>query len=267
MVRVGEAHFNPDGSPIETVEPRVVSNNVVGEGDAAVPNAEGLSGMMYAWGQFIDHDLDLVASDGVNHIDITIPANDTVFPPGSTIPLTRSIVDENGFSINQITGWLDGSMVYGSTQAVADSLRGPGGHLKTSAGNNLPINPDGTMLAGDVRAQENPSLTALQTLFVREHNYQVDNLHKEHPNWDAEHLYQQARAIVSGEIASITYNEFLPHLLGLGFLSAYHGYDPTVDPTISEEFAGAAYRWGHSTVSDETERVDNNGVPLDPSLN
>jgi Animal haem peroxidase len=34
-----------------------------------------------------------------------------------------------------------------------------------------------------VRAQENPGLTALQTLFVREHNYQVDQLHQEHPNW------------------------------------------------------------------------------------
>jgi Animal haem peroxidase/Peptidase M10 serralysin C terminal len=266
MVRVGEAHFNSGGSPIETVNPRVVSNNIVGEGDAAVPNAEGLSGMMYAWGQFIDHDLDLVTSDGVNHIDINIPADDQTFEPGSVIPLTRSIVDDNGFSINQITGWLDGSQIYGSTQEVADSLRGAGGHLKTSAGDNLPLNPDGTMAAGDVRAQENPSLTALQTLFVREHNYQVDKLHKEHPNWDAEHLYQQARAIVSGEIANITYNEFLPHLLGQGFLAAYHGYDPTVDATISEEFAGAAYRWGHSTVSNETERVDNNGVAIGPEL-
>ena len=28
---------------------------------------------MYVWGQFIDHDLDLTATDGVTHIDITIP--------------------------------------------------------------------------------------------------------------------------------------------------------------------------------------------------
>jgi hypothetical protein len=267
MVRVGDAHFNPDGSPIETVNPRVVSNNVVGEGDPNIVNDQGLSDMMYAWGQFLDHDLDLVRSDGVNHIDIAVPADDAVFPSGSTIPLTRAVVDPaNGLSINQITGWLDGSMVYGSTQAVAFSLRGPGGHLLTSPGDNLPINPDGTFAAGDVRAQENPSLTALQTLFVREHNYQVDLLHKEHPGWDAEHLYQQARAIVSGEIANITYSEFLPHLLGAGFLAAYHGYDPHVDPTISEEFAGAAYRFGHSIVSDDTARIDNNGEVTGPEL-
>src|SRR4029077_14264663 len=121
------------------------------------------------------HDLDLVNSDGVNDIDIKIPNGDPVFGNGASIDMTRSIVDPtNQAAVNQITGWLDASMVYGSTQAVADSLRLPDGHMKTSPGGNLPLNPDGTMMAGDVRAQENPGLTALQTLFVREHNYQVD---------------------------------------------------------------------------------------------
>ena len=49
-----------------------------------------------------------------------------------------------------------------------------------------------------------------------EHNYQVDKLAAEHPHWDGSHLYEQARAIVGAEIASITYNEFLPLLLGSG---------------------------------------------------
>jgi Ca2+-binding RTX toxin-like protein len=149
---------------------------------------------------------------------------------------------------------------------VADSLRLPDGHLKTSDGNNLPINPDGTFAAGDVRAQENPSLTALQTLFVREHNYQVDRLADLHPNWSGDRLYQEARAIVGGEIANITYNEFLPHLLGPAAPGPYPGYNPDVNPTISEEFAAAAYRFGHSIVSDDTVRVDNNGVISGPEL-
>ena len=268
MTRVGDAHFVDGISiPIETVNPRLVSNNVVGEGDANVPNPDGLSAFMYSWGQFIDHDLDLVTSDGVNHIDITVPNGDPIFPDGSTIPLTRNVIDPAtgagtdtpATAINQITGWLDASMVYGSTQAVSDSLRLPDGHMKVSDGDNLPISPDGNMMAGDVRAAENPGLTALQTLFVREHNYQVDQLAAQHPDWDGEHLYQQARAIVGAEIANITYTEFLPKLLGDGFLTAYHGYDASVDPRITEEFAGAAYRFGHSIVSDDTERLDNFG--------
>src|SRR6476620_10214134 len=127
MTRVGDAHF-VDGisEPIETVNPRTVSNNIVGEGAANVPNPDGLSAFMYAWGQFIDHDLDLVNSDGVNHIDIKIPNGDPVFGNGASIDMTRSIVDPtNQAAVNQITGWLDASMVYGSTQAVADSLRLP----------------------------------------------------------------------------------------------------------------------------------------------
>ena len=130
--------------------------------------------------------------------------------------MTRNIVDPATHNtINQITGWLDASMVYGSTQAVADSLRTADGHMLTSPGNNLPIDPNsGLPMAGDVRAAENPGLTALQTLFVREHNYQVDQLHAQHADWSGDQLYQQARAIVGAEIAHITYDEVSPKLLG-----------------------------------------------------
>src|SRR3954470_10082845 len=107
--------------------------------------------------------------------------------------------------------------------------------MKTSAGDNLPI-VNGAYVAGDIRVQENPDLTALQVLFVREHNYQVNQLKLQHPDWTGDQLYNQARAIVSAEIAHITYSEFLPHLLGGDTLTAYTGYKPNVDASISEEF-------------------------------
>ena len=272
--RVGAANFADGISTLtEAPSPREISNIVVGQGDADVPNQEGLSGFMYAWGQFIDHDLDLEQSDGINHIDVNIPAGDPSFPSGANIDLTRAVIDpatgagtdHPATAINTITGWLDASMVYGSDPQTAASLRLPDGHLLTSAGNNLPI-VDGAFLAGDVRAQENPSLTALQTLFLREHNYQVDQIHTEHPNWTGDQLYDQAKAITNAEIAHITYSEFLPHLLGPETLTAYRGYDPNADPRISEEFAGAAFRFGHSIVSAETERIDNSGDTVGPAL-
>ena len=68
--------------------------------------------------------------------------------------------------LNFTTGWLDASMVYGSDAATAASLRLPDGHMRTSAGDNLPI-VDGVFAAGDPRAAENFALTALHTLFVR----------------------------------------------------------------------------------------------------
>src|SRR6476469_8514583 len=81
MTRVGDAHF-VDGisEPIENVNPRTVSNNVVGEGDANVPNPDGLSAFMYWLGQSIDHALDRVTSDGVNQIHSPVPKGDPVFP-------------------------------------------------------------------------------------------------------------------------------------------------------------------------------------------
>jgi peroxidase len=152
-------------------------------------------------------------------------------------------------------------MVYGSDDTTAASLRLPDGHMKISAGGNLPI-VNRAFVAGDSRATENPDLTSITTLFVREHNYQVDQLKQKHPDWSGDRLYQTARAIVTAEIENITYSEFLPHLLGPDALKPYHGYDPSADPRITEEFADAAYRFGHSIVSGTESKLDNQGNEL-----
>jgi peroxidase len=277
FARVGPANF-ADGFNEMTPgpNPREISNIVVAQEDAGEDgphlmddNGVALSGMMYAWGQFIDHDLDLQKSATTTDISITVPADDEFLPPGSIIPLTRVAIDpatgvegHPATAINTVTGWMDGSQIYGSDAATAASLRTADGHMKMSAGQNLPIvdTPRGeAFAAGDVRAQENPDLTALQVLFVREHNYQVDRLHEEHPNWSGDRLYETAKAITTAEMVNITYNEFLPHLLGEGAIERYRGYNPAADARISEEFAGAAFRFGHSIVSDEITAIGNLG--------
>jgi Ca2+-binding RTX toxin-like protein len=265
--RIGEAHFADGISvPLGGNNPRTISNLVVGAGDPDVANPEGVSAFMYAWGQFIDHDLTLTRTDGVSDISVVVPADDPVHPAGTIIPITRAVIDPTtgpgtsnpAMAVNSNTAWLDASMVYGSSAATAASLRTADGHMLTSQGNNLPI-VNGMVVAGDVRAAENPALTALQTLFVREHNYWVDKLHLEHPKWSGDQLYNHARAIVTAEIANITYSEFLPNLVGKNALSPYDGYDATVDPHLSLEFVAAAFRFGHSIVSGETEGLAENG--------
>ena len=275
FARVGPANFADGFNEMTTgPNPRTISNIVVAQEDAGEDgphltddNGVALSGMMYAWGQFIDHDLDLQKSDTTKDISIPIPAGDPLL--SGSIPLTRVAIDpETGVpgkpatAINTVTGWLDGSQIYGSDAATAASLRTADGHMKMSEGDNLPIvdGPQGpAFAAGDVRAQENPDLTALQVLFVREHNYQVDRLQEEHPRWSGDRLYETAKAITTAEMVNITYSEFLPHLLGEDAIERYRGYDPTVDPRITEEFAGAAYRFGHSIVSDEISAISNLG--------
>ena len=266
--RIGPANFSDGQRSLVTNLPnaRTVSNLVVAATteEAETPNDRGLSGMMYAWGQFIDHDINLIKSDGINKISIQIPNGDPSI--SGSISLTRTKVDPlTGLAINNVTGWIDGSMVYGSDAVTAASLRNAEGYMLTSAGNNLPI-ANGAFLAGDIRAQENPDLTALQTLFVREHNRQVDLLKAAHPEWSGDQLYNQARAIVGAEIAHITYGEFLPSLLGRGAISRYEGYDPTVNTSMNEEFAGAAFRFGHSIVSANLQRLAENGSAVGPDL-
>jgi peroxidase len=267
FVRLGPARYTDGtGAMVDGPNPRTISNLVVGEGEAATPNEQGLSGMMYAWGQFIDHDMIRGRSDGVSRIDVKVPEGDPDFRDGSTILQSRLVThpdsgtgpDNPQAALNFSTGWLDGSVVYGTDPATAAALRTPDGRMRISDSDNLPI-VDGAFAAGDPRAAENPSLTALHTLFLREHNWQVDRLAAADPSLSGDELYEKAKAIVAAEIARITYDEFLPPLLGEEALAPWRGYDPSVDASITAEFAGAAWRWGHSTVSAETERKGETG--------
>jgi hypothetical protein len=154
-------------------------------------------------------------------------------------------------------------MVYGSDAATAASLRTfSGGHLKTGDGNLLPAEG-----AGDVRALENPELESLQVLFLREHNRIADALAAANPGLSDEQLYQRARQQVIAEVQAITFNEFLPALLGPAAPRPYAGYNPRVNPGIANEFSTAAFRIGHSLVGEDIEFLDNNGNELrDPIL-
>ncbi len=102
----------------------------------------------------------------------------------------------------------------------------------------------------------------MHALFRREHNRIVDELaatHRGDPLYTEERLYQEARKLVGAMVQAITYNEYLPILLGSDALGAYSGYDETVNPGISNEFSTAAYRFGHSMLSPTLLRLDENG--------
>src|SRR5262249_13263630 len=72
---------------------------------------------------------------------------------------------------------------------------------------------------------------------------------------------------VIGEIQSITFNEFLPALLGPYAPGRYAGYKANVNPGIATEFSTAAFRIGHTLVGDDIEFLDNNGNAVrDPLL-
>ena len=270
----------------DRVSAREISNEIVTQTTTEV-NDRGLTDLVWVFGQFIDHDLDLTESATPEEdFSIEVPTGDVFFDPfgtgEATISLTRAIFDtDTGTStenpreqINEITAFLDGSVVYGSDEIRAAELRTfSGGLLKTSEGDLLPFNDAGLsnaggtgdtlFLAGDVRANENVALTAMHTVWVREHNFWAEKIASEDPSLSDEEIYQQAKAIVTAELQAITYNEFLPALLGEDALSDYNGYDETVDPGINNEFSGAAYRFGHSMLSTELLRLNDDGTEAD----
>jgi peroxidase len=273
---------------------RVISDVVSNQADAAgnniqTVNQSSLSDFGYAWGQFIDHDMDLTPGGSGEFMNIAADPNDPshmatqTFERSTFDPTTGTSTSNPRQQVNVDTSFLDLSQVYGSTQTVADALRTfSGGQLKVSPGNMLPYNnstyfsvqqlaalnmandpqavPAATLFAaGDVRANENIELTALQTLFVRNHNRIAAELQAEHPKWSDEQLYQEARKLNIATEQMITYNDYLPDLLGKKAIASYTGYKPNVNPAIATEFSTVAFRFGHSLLSNEIQRQDNNG--------
>jgi hypothetical protein len=278
---------------------RVVSDIVSNQADPANPSQDiatvdknSLSDFGYVWGQFIDHDMDLTPGGSGQLFNIPADPNDPsqmgtqTFERSSFDPHTGTSISNPRQQINAITSFLDLSQVYGSTKTVADALRTHiGGQLQTSPGNMLPYNngtyfsvtqlaalnmandsqavtSDKLFATGDVRGNENVELTALQTLFVRNHNRIAAELQQEHPDWSDEQLYQEARKLNIATEEMITYNNYLPDLLGPSAMPAYTGYNPFVNPAIATEFSTVAFRFGHSLLSGNIERHGNDGQDI-----
>jgi hypothetical protein len=293
LIRIAPAAYD-DGyaSPRGSTDPtlpgaRLISNTVVAQ-TTMMPNAHEMTDWVFQWGQFIDHDLDLTNPAAVpEEFDIPIPKGDSTFDPTSTgtavMPFTRSEYDPATGTgpgnprqqINEITSYIDGSQVYGSTAARADALRSHvGGKLLTSAGDLLPFNtmglPNGTggapdptqyYVAGDIRANEQIGLTSIQTLFMREHNRLADQVAAQNPTWTDEQVYQRARKLVGAEIQVITYKEFLPALLGSAAPGVNSVYNPNVNASVATEFSTALFRVGHTMLSPQLLRIQNDGTP------
>ncbi|KAH9364783.1 hypothetical protein HPB48_011799 [Haemaphysalis longicornis] len=130
----------------------------------------------------------------------------------------------------QVTSFIDGSTIYGSSEAEAKFLRAfEGGQLlsqRTAAGEELPPADLATLdcrrgaqdppcfSSGDPRVNADLGLGLMHSVWLREHNRVARSLQALNPQWDDERTFQEARRIVGAELQYITYNEFLPALLG-----------------------------------------------------
>jgi hypothetical protein len=288
-LRIGSARYADGRSqPVSGPDARFVSNRIFNDTHVNVFSDRGVTQYGNVWGQFIDHNIGHRDENGTkadlpfNRTDPletftndlgVIGFNRSAAAPGTGVTNARQ-------HINTENSFLDAEAVYGSTDTRLDWLRE--GSLDGNPDNNggrllMPNNylpradargnpaaaptmavdgrllatPNKAVVAGDVRANEQAGLTAMQTLFAREHNRIVAALPSTISQQDK---FQLARAVVIAEIQFVTYNEFLP-AMGVS-LPAYQGYDEFLDPATSHEFATVGYR-AHSFIHGEIETETN----------
>jgi len=286
FLRIAQANYTDGVSePAGALRPgaREISNRIHDQ-PQPLPNRRGASDFLWQWGQFLDHDITLTPeADPVEPFNVPVPAGDPFFDPQGLgtveIGLDRSYYEMvNGIreQFNEITAYIDASNVYGSDTERAQALRAydGSGKLLTSAGDLLTFNTEGIanaptahdpgyFLAGDFRANEQVGLTVMHTLFMREHNYWADVISRANAGLSGDQIYESARVIVAAEMQSITYNEFLPLLIGPRAIPRYRGYREAVDAGIANEFATAGYRIGHTMLSAELWRIDDRGTEIE----
>ncbi|XP_060521832.1 myeloperoxidase-like [Cylas formicarius] len=283
---------------------------------------ESVTLMFMQWGQFIDHDLvSVVKSRSFNGsiprccdmmgrgflpsnfthpscLPIEVPRDDWFFSQFGIrcMEFVRSapsigINCHLGWreQINQVTSFIDASMIYGNDLETLNFIRTFRGGKIIYGRSHLrgPLNPpnpekselcragaitEDCMEAGDARLGEQPGLIAMHTVFVRYHNKIATVLSKLNKHWSDERTFQETRKIVYSAIQHITYREFLPLVVGpevtdlfelrLKNKGFYTLYDSKFDPGVANSFATAAFRFGHSMVQNSFIRTDSQHMPL-----
>lgn len=158
--------------------------------------------------------------------------------------------------MNQVTHFLDASFLYGSTSSYARSIRTlEGGKLIDAdqsikkcfkVGNSSSVCYED----GNSRIMFVPQLRVVQLIFLNEHNKIADSLASINKKWSDEKIYQETRRIIIAVFQHITYNHWLPVLLGEKFVKdlnvtstkkSHVDYNSDVEPVISNAVATAAF--------------------------
>lgn len=289
QIRESNADYDPNTETAvrgaSNPNPRIISNSICK--GISLPSTNQMSDMAWVWGQFLDHEIALTPTQNENSEKYPIPETLNIITPtvqedpnedypSRTIPFTRSAYENiqgTRQQSNDISAFIDATNVYGCCVERAYALRclDGTGKMKTTLANNSeylpPKNDEGLpnaapagttpsdfYLCGDIRSNEHALLTAMHTLFIREHNRLCDVIAAQNNgalSGKEELIYQKARRYISGMMQWITYNEFLPALIGDARVSQMLSlpYNPLVDATVAIEFSTVGYRIGHTMVS------------------
>jgi len=230
--------FAPAPPSLYEPSPRRISNELLARREfVPVPY---LNVMVSGWLQFMVHDW---LSHGENQREdphqVPIEAGDDWPQKPMTIlrstpaPTTPADAGRPATYTNIVTHWWDGSQIYGSDLKRQLRIRSdpetgrllPDGKVGLNAAGHLPIEPmrdeepdfEGAKFPDLELAGVNGNwwlgLSAMQTLFAREHNSVIDRLKVDYPSAEGEWLFQKARLVVTALIAKIHTTEWTPSLM------------------------------------------------------
>jgi peroxidase len=282
----------PPTNPVgDAARPRDITDLIMAQDPSQnIPSSARHNEYFQFFGQFLTHDM---AEAGVTGNEPPLFLDGLPFPLGRTPFVIGS--DAHNTNVrqqeNDETSFLDLSQVYGHSDAIRDLLRAPGAqsaYLLSGAGNGLPtyqqvadahgttfaavqgildpnplapISPD-NFAAGDNRANQQTALLTHHALWMRNHNWFVDQLKAGHPDWSQDELFEAARALNEADWQNVVYNEYVAKLIGPNALSKYSGYKANVDPSVINEWTTVAFRFGHDETSNDLGIMNEKGTQL-----
>lgn len=206
---------SPQLGVMRHAECRTKSTSVFQTADATV--ASDFNGLLWSFGQFVDHDLDLVKEDSneIVHIPYDMDGS-SEFEFEFHRAESQCPNGEYGNRKNSVTARIDLSQVYGSTLEQEMKLRDPTDSTRIKIGPNDELQPhdDNIFCCGDVRCGENPFLTSQHVLWLKHHNVLVDEIIASGSTLQGDALYEEAKQLNIATYQRIVDKEFLPALVG-----------------------------------------------------
>ena len=235
--------------------------------------ARSLNVIAAAWIQFQVHDWANRRRHplGFNDVEVPLPRGTTYWlntPDGAKETKMRIAGDKPSDDsndtepvfINEGSHWWDGSEVYGSDQATIEKLRdGPKLWLQDGY---LPTGLGGMELTGFNQGWW-LGLSALHTLFAREHNVVCEELRAHYQSWSDDRIFNTARLIVSALIAKIHTLEWTPAMLTTEAIDQgmkANWYGPPSNQWLTR--LGVWLIDTHASVGIPATKPDHHGVPF-----
>jgi Ca2+-binding RTX toxin-like protein len=239
---------------------------------------DGVQGLPTYYDILINNGVDKVALDAILNDSAvqTAHANYTAaFTTGNTSVITsadKSAMTSAKAAIALLDGYVttgavpgaNGQILLGDAGAQASGFPGFPGDV---------ISLTQHYIAGDLRANENVALTAFHEVFHHQHNLIADQIAgvinaansdgdsgNNLVNITTEDIFQMSRIVMGAQYQRMVYDQFMVAMTGgiaTGVVQTpdtvvnehgFFGWFPEVDASISQEFATAAFRVGHTQI-------------------